>query len=164
MRYFYLAASVSYYNIARIAANIAIAALMRSSSLVRYPHSRTPSQRNRYVGTACTHYVCVASRRCALGRDQTRGQWRPWQNCAASPVSRRAKLSQRRATCCVTVWPDASPHTAVLGHTGEYWRILADTALVLPTYCDTPRPDIPKYDAVHQHPYCRRRLAYLRTS
>ena len=52
MRYFYLAASVSYYNIARIAANIAIAALMRSSSLVRYPHSRTPSQRNRYVGTA----------------------------------------------------------------------------------------------------------------
>ncbi len=52
MRYFYLAASVSYYTIARIAANIAIAALMRSSSLVRYPHSRTPSQRNRYVGTA----------------------------------------------------------------------------------------------------------------
>ena len=83
---------------------------------------------------------------------------------AASPVSRRAKLSQRCTTCCVTVWPDASPHTAVLGHTGEYWRILADTALVLPTYCDTPRLDIPKYDAVHQYPYCRRRLAYLRTS
>ena len=112
----------------------------------------------------CTHYVCVASRRCALGRDQTRGQWRPWQNCAASPVSRRAKLSQRRATCCVTVWPDASPHTAVLGHTGEYWRILADTALVLPTYCDTPRLDIPKYDAVHQYPYSGRRPAYLHTS
>ena len=43
------AAAVSYYKIARIAANIAIAALMRSSSLVRYPHSRTPSQRNRYT-------------------------------------------------------------------------------------------------------------------
>ena len=26
------------------------------------------------------HTLCVASRRCALGRDETRGQWRPWQN------------------------------------------------------------------------------------
>ena len=52
MRYFYLAASVSYYNIARIAANIAIAALMRSSSLVRYPHSRYSEPAQPYVGTA----------------------------------------------------------------------------------------------------------------